>query len=211
MKIVSYIRWIFIIVIGIAVAVYGVKERVSMGKEGIDLNDPDLDWSELKDGDHVEMDVKYLFSEFETVTDKNGNESARKYAMPRIVYDEDSEGWFIVDFIGVNANKTQEYASYDALVDEMHDWWFSDDVTEYNPTTVHLDGIVRKMQDDDIGFFAEYLKDAGYEDDELDDTMYQYCIYPAQSHNGLIIGIGAVVALLGVAALSFKVIKTRKA
>ena len=130
--------------------------------------------------------------------------------MPKIEYIEDEDGesyWSVTDFIAVNANTSDEYTAYDALSDATIDWWVSDDTSEFSSEPVHIEGIVRKMQSDDIGFFQEYLDDIDY---DYDDTAYEFCIYKGQDKNGLIIGIGALCMLVGVAGLAFKIIKGRR-
>ena len=149
----SFIKWIALTILCGAVAFMGVREYFWLSKEAIDLNNPDVDWSELKAGDHVEMDITYLFDPFVITTSKKGVETMRTFAMPRLESIDSNGYWSITDYIGVHVNNTDLFASYDKLCDETIDWWTDDDAIEYNPTTIHIDGVVREMDSESKAYF----------------------------------------------------------
>ena len=205
----SYLTWIVLVVAGIAVVIIGVRQKIAMSKDPIDLNDPDFEWSELQDGDRVEMDIKYLFDPFSNVTNSSGKETARHYAMPRIISSEDNEYWNIVDYIAVDVKDSSEFAAYDKLADATIDWWIDDDAYEFEPETIHINGVVRKMTSEQQGFFREYLEDLEYDADFIDGTQYQLGIYPFENYVGLIIGIGAIAIVAGAAVIVIKLVRKK--
>lgn len=209
MKIKSYLMWITLTVLCAVVAFMGIRESFALSKTPINLNDPDFDWSELKAGDHVEMDIQYLFDPFVITTSDKNVETMRTYAMPRIVSIDSDGYWSIVDYIGIHVNDQSLFSTYDKLCDETIDWWTDDEAIEYNPTTVHIDGIVREMDKESKGFFREYLSDMEYEDDFIDNSMCAYAVYPAQNANWLVIGIGVVGMLAGIGIIVFKIVKKK--
>ena len=52
-----YLMMLLLIIGGACVMIFGIKTSSSMSKDPIDLNDPDVDWSDIEVGDHVEMDL----------------------------------------------------------------------------------------------------------------------------------------------------------
>ena len=205
----SFIKWIALTILCGAVAFMGVREYFWLSKEAIDLNDPEVDWSELKAGDHVEMDITYLFDPFVITTSKKGVETMRTYAMPRIESIDSNGYWSITDYIGVHVNNTDLFASYDKLCDETIDWWTDDDAIEYNPTTIHIDGVVREMDSESKDYFRQYLSEMEYDDDFINSTACSLAVYPAQNANWYIVAIGLVGMLAGIGIIVYKVVKKK--
>ena len=209
MKIVSLIRWIAIAVLGIVLTVIGVIEFVNLKKAPKDLTDPETDWTELAVGDHVKMNLNALFDPFVITTKDDGTETMRDYAMPQLVYSESGDSINIRNYIGIHVNDKDLFADYDRLAEETVDWWLDDEAFEFNPQTIEIDGIVKEMDDESIGYFKEYLEDMGYEDDFIEDTCYKYAVYPAQTGLPIIMIIGVLVTLFGIGATVFSVIKRK--
>jgi len=193
-----------LIIIGIAVIIMSVKDIKTSKKDPIDLNDSSVDWSELEVGDHVEMDVDFLMDYF-TALEKDGKETNRVYAMPHI---DDSGDYFTFDnFIGISVND-EDFGTFDALVDESSDWWNSDEV-ELNTTPVHIEGKVAKLDKEKLGFFDEYLDRLDINDSVIDSSMHEYYIVPIQNNSPVLIIVGALCLLAGVAWGGILIVKGR--
>ena len=205
MKAISYIRWAALAIAGIVVVIIGLREAISMSKTPIDLNDPAYDWSELQAGDHVEMDITYLFDQFSTTT-KDGKEAVRYYAMPRIV-SSDGQYYEIKDFIAVDVNDSSLNSKYDKLSSDTIDWWIDESGAEFKPETIHFDGVVKKLKDNTAGFFKDYLKQLKYEDSFINGSQYELGIFPAQNGNIAIIIIGVLITLVGIGGIVIKFVR----
>ena len=199
---------IVLVLAGIVCIIMGARNLNTSNADPIDLNDPSVNWNDLKAGDHVEMDVDFLMDYFVTVTE-NDKETIRVYAMPQL--DDSGEYFAMTNFIGIDVNSSSEFSKYDALVDESLDWWTSDDI-ELNTTPIHINGKVAKMDKDKIEFFEEYLDEIDADSDVVDNSMYEYYIVPlgTEKSNSFTVIIGSVVLLAGVAWGGLVVAKGRR-
>ena len=59
-KIITVIRGIIMIIFALVLLIMGAINCIQLSSPAIDLNDPNLDWSTLKAGQHVEMDVDFV-------------------------------------------------------------------------------------------------------------------------------------------------------
>ena len=205
MKAVSYVRWAALAIVGIAVVIIGLKESISMSKAPIDLNDPSVDWSQLKAGDHVEMDITFLFDQFSTTT-RDGKEVVRYYAIPKIE-STDQQYYEITDFIAIDVNDSSLNSQYDKLCNDTIDWWNDETGKEFKGESIHFDGIVKKLNNDTAGFFKDYLKHINYDDNFISSTQYELGLFPAQNGNIVIIIIGVLAALVGIVAIVIKIVR----
>ena len=196
-KIMRFLRAGLVIFAGIVILIMGARQGKSMSKDPIDLSDPDVDWSELEVGDHVKMKIEYTLGEFSNTTD-DGKEVSRKYSYPRIEND------MIVDVIGIHVNSA-DFAKYDALYDATVDWWTgTTNSVEADP--IEIDGVIKKLDNDEIGFHEEYL-DGLFSSSELDDSKYELAVYPNMDNNILLVVIGAVITLAGLGYAAYVFIK----
>ena len=196
-KIMRFLRAGLVIFAGIVILIMGARQGKSMSKDPIDLSDPDVDWSELEVGDHVKMKIEYTLGEFSNTTD-DGKEVSRKYSYPRIEND------MIVDVIGIHVNAA-DFAKYDALYDATVDWWEgTTNSVEADP--IEIDGVIKKLDNDEIGFHEEYLEGL-FSSSELDDSKYELAVYPNMDNNILTVVIGAVITLAGLGYAAYVFIK----
>ena len=196
-KIMRFLRAGLVVFAGIVILIMGARQGKSMSKDPIDLSDPDVDWSELEVGDHVKMKIEYTLGEFSNTTD-DGKEVSRKYSYPRIEND------MIVDVIGIHVNSA-DFAKYDALYDATVDWWAgTTNSVEADP--IEIDGVIKKLDNDEIGFHEEYL-DGLFSSSELDDSKYELAVYPNMDNNILVVVIGAVITLAGLGYAAYVFIK----
>lgn len=196
-KIMRFLRAGLVIFAGIVILIMGARQGKSMSKDPIDLSDPDVDWSELEVGDHVKMKIEYTLGEFSNTTD-DGKEVSRKYSYPRIEND------MIVDVIGIHVNSA-DFAKYDALYDATVDWWEgTTNSVEADP--IEIDGVIKKLDNDEIGFHEEYLEGL-FSSSELEDSKYELAVYPNMDNNILVVVIGAVITLAGLGYAAYVFIK----
>ena len=196
-KIMRFLRAGLVIFAGIVILIMGARQGKSMSKDPIDLSDPDVDWSELEVGDHVKMKIEYTLGEFSNTTD-DGKEVSRKDSYPRIEND------MIVDVIGIHVNSA-DFAKYDALYDATVDWWEgTTNSVEADP--IEIDGVIKKLDNDEIGFHEEYL-DGLFSSSELEDSKYELAVYPNMDNNILVVVIGAVITLAGLGYAAYVFIK----
>lgn len=204
------IRFIFtmiaLIVIGAALIVLGSKQSSSLSKDAIDLYDPDVNWSDIKVGDHIEMDIPILLDCYARY-EKDGKDTQRFYCLP--YYDQDAIE--ITNFIGVDVNNTSLFAQYDALVSDTFDWWNTPDLDLPDVETIHIDGIVQEMTQEQYEYHAEYLTDdLGYTEDEIEDTLYKYYIRPAdKGESKILVIVGVICLLIGIGGTALTVVKKR--
>ncbi|SCW70636.1 hypothetical protein SAMN02910456_02702 [Ruminococcaceae bacterium YRB3002] len=203
MKYLSYTRLIVVAILGIACIIFGAREMIWLAKPAIDLNDPEVAWSELKEGDHVKMDIYYLFDPVCSTDD----DSVTYFAMPRIVSVDDQYSQ-IADFIAVDVNNKDLLSSYNALSEATIDWWLDDDATEIKAESIPFEGVVRKMTKDPANFMTEYVKDLGYDQAFIDNSACELGLFPAEKGAGSIIMvvIGAVVFLFGAGLIVVKLV-----
>ena len=201
-----YLMMIVLIIGGACLMVYGIKTSSSMSKDPIDLNDPDVDWSDIEVGDHVEMDLPILLDCFARY-EKDGKDTQRYYCIPR--YEEDELS--ITDFIGVEVKDQSLFSSYDDLVEDSWNWWNSADTSLPSSSTVHIDGVVRELPSEQLKFFEEYLRDdLELNDDLVDDSQYKLYITPETSKGsaGLTI-VGAIMLVAGLGITGFSLTRRR--
>ena len=63
-KIVTVFRGVLYIIAAIVLLIMGAINCIQLMTPAINLNDPDLDWSTLKAGQHVEMDVDFVMGAY---------------------------------------------------------------------------------------------------------------------------------------------------
>lgn len=204
-RIKSLMYSLILVVAGIAVIVLSAKDIKTAKADPIDLNDASVNWNELEVGDHVEMDVDFLMDYFVT-TEKDGKETDRVYAMPHI--NDEGEYFTFDNFIGIAA-KPDNFSDLDHLVDQSLEWWTSDEI-ELNSTPVHIEGKVAKLDKEKLGFFDEYLDDLDIVDSSVKEaSMYEYYIVPIQNNSPVLIIVGALMILGGLAWGGFTIVKSR--
>ena len=197
-NIIRYLRWGAIFVLGAVVVFWGIRTSSQLKQDPIDISDPNVDWSEIKEGDHVEMDMEYVLDYFTTTTE-DGSERSRKYSYPRIENDE------IVDVIAINIAKPKDFYLYDDLCDATYDWWIGS-TKDVNCDPIHIDGVVQKLDKDQIEFHEEYLQEIGFTSSEISDSHYELVVVSQDNPKWVII-VGVIIMLVGLGGIAIVTIK----
>ena len=85
-------------------------------------------------------------------------------------------------------------ASLDAQTDETYD--FLDDKIDDTTTVVHVTGKIEKMDDEDFGYFKEFLTDFGYDAQEIEDIDLKYYVDAKTFGNASFLMIVGIIFLL---------------
>lgn len=203
-KIRLYIFLVFLIIIGALVMKLGIDEGKNMKKDPIDLYDSSVDWDDIEVGDHIEMDIPIIFDCYASY-EKDGKDTSRYYSLP--CYDEQTGE--IDNFIGVLVNNTSNYSAYDRLVDDTNDWLKLPDLELPDVETIHIDGYVQKMTEEQYDYHEKYLKLCGFDDDTIENSKYQLAIRPATSNNSVLIIVGAACLLIGLGGITLSIVKRK--
>lgn len=165
----------------------------------VDLNDPNLNWKLLKGGQHVVMDIDFLAGQYMHTT-SDGAEKYRDYLMPHIVYYEEKDLYIMTNFIGVKLNNGSrtDYATADTIISNSQKWWNDTTGTvEYNTTTLHMDGYLQKMDEDQLSYSKEFLREGGFSEEDISIKLVPYYICNNSSSGHILIILGIVTALAG--------------
>ncbi len=203
-KIRLYIFLVFLIIIGALVMKLGIDEGKNMKKDPIDLYDSSVDWDDIEVGDHIEMDIPIIYDCYARY-EKDGKDTSRYYCLP--CYDESTGE--IDNFIGVLVNNTSNYSAYDRLVDDTNDWLKLPDLELPDVETIHIDGYVQKMTEEQYDYHEKYLKLCGFDDDTIENSKYQLAIRPATSNNSVLIIVGAACLLIGLGGITLSIVKRK--
>lgn len=199
---------------GIVMLFMGISDAMFRAKKPVDLYDISLDTVEA--GMHIDMDIQYMWDAMYSETTETKNygvttstrESARGYLAMFFAMD-DSNIW-IDKFIGLKASKKDDYATIERMIKESDDWLNDDDAFfpgEYMKTTYHVEGKLKKMTDEELGFACKAL---GISKSEADEYILPYMIVPV-SAAGPMVPIIVGVVLCGLAVLFiFLQIKAKK-
>lgn len=177
----------------------------------VDLNDPDLNWRDLKSGQHVVMDIDFLVGQYMHTT-SDGAEKYRDYLMPQMVYYEEKDLLVFTSFIGVKLNNGSrtDYDTADTIVNNSYKWWNDTTGTvEYNTTTLHMDGYLQKMDDSQLQYAKQFLLESGYSEADVSIKLVPYYICNNSSAGHILIILGVVTALLG-AGLTIYALKKKE-
>ncbi len=141
----------------------GGPDTVNMSKDPINMNE--VDWSTLKEGDHVNFTVDHswtcLYSE--TTTETRYGIPTREYESGRgyVVSDlyQDAQGYYDMNyFIGLRLGNSNDYTTMDRIIEETYNWY--DDTTgyvTYGVTTLYVDGTIEKMSKEEQDLMMDYL------------------------------------------------------
>ena len=186
------------LILGIALAVLGGKGLVtSIIMPPKYIYDPECDWSQLKSGQRVYVELDYIWDCYEETTSDSGSAVSRQYALPDIRVDD--EGYYYnAHFIGVTA-KASEFSQFDKLNEDSIDW----ENGEYDQLGergyITYDGYLKKMGKEELSFLQSYLKSNGYTDSEIDSMIVPVVLMRNQTPiaNLLMFGGGILLTLLG--------------
>ena len=206
-KIRFYSFMLLLIVGGAAIMFVSINESKNMKKDPIDLYDSSVDWDDIEVGDHIEMDVPIVIGCYARLeNEKTGEDSQRFYSMP--LYSEETGE--VLNFIGIHLNDKSLYSQYEGITDDIDAWLESPDLQLPSVQTVHIDGVVKQMTEEQYDFHEEYLvEDWGFDEDLVKDSKYQLYIDPAEKHNTALTLIGAAALLIGIGGIAISVVKRR--
>ena len=182
------------LILGIALAVLGGKGLVTSVMPAKYLYDADCDWSKLKKGQRVYVDLDYVWDWYEEST-SDGNSVSRLYAVPETRYDGNENKTY---FLSITA-RANEYSQFDKLAEDSYDY----DMGEYEQLGergyIPYDGYLRKMDDEELGFLNNYLKECGFTETEINDMVIPLKIVRNQTllTNVLMFVGGIVLTILG--------------
>lgn len=207
-KLMTIVRGAILTIFGIVLIVIGAIGIVRMNAKPIDLNDTHMDWNQLSNGQHVEMDVDILIGQYMT-TSENGNEISRDYLMPHISYDSHNNEYQMDRVIGVKINKSSgDFETAERIVDNTVVWWRDrSGNVEYNTVTIHIDGYLQKMNDDQIKYAKEGMSAAGFTPHDIASMLIPYYISDNSSSGQIFMVVGIIVFLAGASVVMYGVFK----
>lgn len=151
-----------LLILGIVVIFMFSNELVSSFNPIISFEDI-LDGVEVKSGSHIEGNVVMSFSPFASET------TERKSKIGTTISTEDSGNYYVIpmgdnNFIGLKTNQDHVF-DMNKLVDETYAFLEGGD----KPTTkVFMEGMVKKMDDELIKYFREYMIASDFTEAEID-------------------------------------------
>ena len=183
------------LILGIALAVLGGKGLVTSVLPAKDIYDPELDWTKLKSGQRVCVNIDYLWDCYEVTTDDYGKEVTREYALPDLRFEPEV---YVAHFIGVTA-RSDEFSQFDKLVEDSLDWDYGEYELLGERGYIPYDGYLKKMDKEDLAFFQSYLKNVGYSESEINDMIVPFLLVRNQTPltNILMFAGGIVLTALG--------------
>ena len=199
----------FVTIAGVMI-VMGLKIWIPMSKPAVDIYDVE-DWDDLANESHIVTDINVVWCAFysETTTETSYGittkeyESSRGYLIPQMVYYPEYDDEYPEMFIGF---KSGDIETMDRMVAESDAWYevwqYGTARTEdYCKTTCHVDGIIRKMTEEEKGFATDAMLQMGWTQSEIDDQLVPYMI-EKKSLGGAkaitLVGFGiAIVGILG--------------
>ena len=188
------------LVLGVLCTIFGWIEYSDSKKTPLDINT--MSDSQIEKGAIVEGDIYYNFGVFETVENKRNGRTESTYYRYVIPVGEES-------YMGVQVTDSSMLAEMDKQTDETYD--MMDGKIEDTTTTVHIKGKIVKMDNEDYGYFKDFMSSGGFTDDEIDKWGKEYYIQIrdfGQAKTLFIIGI--VCLLISAALIVATVLKGRR-
>lgn len=209
-KVMTLVRGAILTVFGIVMIVLGTIGLIRINAKPIDLNDTHMDWNQLHNGQHVEMDVDCLIGQYMKTTD-NGREISRDYLMPHLNYDPHNDRYTIDRVIGIKINSSSgNFNTADTIVSNSTAWWLDrSGNVGYNTVTIHIDGYLQKLNDDQIKYMKEAMTAAGFTPHDLAAMIVPYYISDNSSSGQVLLVVGIIVFLAGACVTSYGAFKKR--
>ena len=205
-KIITIVRSAVLGIISVIFIVMGIIGVVRVNKDPIDLNDTHMDWNQLQNGQHVEMDVNILIGYYMTTTN-NGRETQRDYLMPHVIYDSHNNYYSMDRLIGVKINSS-DINTADTIVNNTASWWRArSGEAPYNTVTIHVDGYLRKMTDEQIRYAREAMNAAGFTAHDQAAMIVPYYISDNSSSGSAFLICGIITAICSAGLLIYAIKK----
>ena len=191
----SFRLTISLIAIGIILGAFGGRGLITSVIPPKYIYAEDCDWTKLKTGQRVIAELDFVLEPFEETTD-DGKSVSCLYTVPDLR--EGSDGLiYMTHFMGVQVS-AKDYAAYDKLVDDSWAWWDMEYDQLGERGTISFDGYLRKMKPNEKQFLEEYLEDAGYEKEEIEEMITPYVMVQNKGFiANVLMFIGGIAALLG--------------
>ncbi len=203
----TLVRCVILGILSVFLLVSGGINYARVHKKPIDLNETHMDWNQLENGQHVQMDVEVLIGEYMYQT-YNGEETSRDYLMPHIIYDSHNNYYTMDRAIGVKINR-EYFDTADTIVDNSVAWLRDrSGNTPPNTVTIHIDGYLQKMNDDQLKYCKEAMTAAGYTAHDLAATIVPYYICD-NANSGFVLLICGIISAIGTAGLTIYALKKK--
>ena len=187
------------LIIGIMLIVFGASDFIDSRKTPLNLNE--MSATQFEKGVIVEGDIYYNLGVFETIEhQRNGVTESTDYRYVIPVGEE--------SFMGLEAMNSEMVASLDAQTDETYDYLEGkiDDTT----TVVHITGKIEKMDDEDFGYFKDFLVDSGYDAKDVDELDLKYYVDAKTFGKASFLLIVGIIFILVDAVIIFFLFKPKK-
>lgn len=191
-------------ILGLVLTYMGGSDWIVLSKPAKDITELwEVDYHDLKAGDHVCFDVNLVWDQIgsETTTNKtygvttSERESARYYLLP-FCRDKDDEFIYPSPFLMVKLG-----GQYNDLMSEQisktDEWWYGNgDLADIPTTSIHIDGKLVKMPND-IRKQIKATLDAGEDiEDYMIPVIFQKISAPGAVKGMTIVGIVLIMAFL---------------
>ena len=201
-KFLTLFRGAIITIAAIVMFVLGGINCYRMSTPAIDLNDPDLDWDTLKAGQHVEMDVDFIMGEYMYTTERS-----RDYMLGHLDVNDATGRYYVNGMVGFKVQKW-DFDKADTIAANCYNWWSDTTGTaSRNTETIHVEGILCRMNKDQKKYSAIFMTKAGFS--ESDQANYFRPLYIANNANmgKVFLIVGAIFILVGPALLLYGIKK----
>lgn len=191
---------IIFLVGGILLIIVGAMDYSDSRKTPIDFNA--MKDSDFKKGAIIEGDLYYNYGVFETIENKrNGHTESTNYRYIIPMGDE--------SYVGIEFLNEEDVALMDKQTDETYD--MMDGKIDDTTTVVHFKGKICKMDNEDYGYFKDFMKSGGFTDDEIAKYGSEYYIQVRKFGEGPItIIIGIVLILIAAVIIFVALAKAKK-
>lgn len=185
----------------------GITCLVLGGMDYSDSRKTPINFNEMKDSDFqkgaiIEGDLYYNYGIFETIENKrNGHTESTNYRYIIPMGDE--------SYVGIQFTNADEVALMDKQTDETYD--MMDGKIEDTTTVIHFKGKVCKMDNEDYGYFKDFMKSGGFSDDEIAQYGSEYYIQVRKFGEGpLIMILGIVFLVIDAVIIAVIISKAKK-
>lgn len=185
-------RFGLVCLLGIILIVLGARQMVNESKKPIDILDPDYDFSELEDGDHVKIDVDFIM-DAAAVRKKDGKITSQMYCLPHLNDDNEIDG-----FVGLQISNSSDYVKLDNMVNDSVAY-YTGNSNHRSRDSYRVDGVVRVMKSEEVDLFEDYIDDCDMDSGDLVSMV----IVPSNNTGSILLIMGAVITLIGGTVLFF--------
>ncbi len=209
------LKWRLVLVLGILGVVFtfnGVPDWICLNKPANDITELwDVDYTDLKIGDHVCMDITLVWDQIGTQVEQSKTfgvttsekETGRYYLLP--FCQEEDDGYiyptpYLLARVGSSMNSIM-----DSQIAKTESWWETEEDFDTVPTcSIHLDGKLEKLPRD----VRKQLESSLDPEERLEDYMLPMLFVPIAAPGAVkaisLIGIVCLMATLAILAFILK-------